>query len=285
MTTSEDDSPVERQFTLFPKLCPELRHEIIQLALYQPRVVEISMDLNSVPRRLNTGIPALFHVNRETRHQAIKVFGLERQKDEDGSFELESQMLINYATDTLLVSDERRMHDLLGLDVWRKVQSVAINESLWYAERSWGLSFPQFGHWIDYDKGFCQHLKEFVILRIPRTLRSQDPCGSGRGKEEKAKFGYESTLRRRIWARDIRGKVEVEQLWQDMEHWTQDHLNILGRGWKLDGWASEKEDVQSGLRGSHWYRRNKLMADVKAVRGVVDEQSIRGGNVVFEKEI
>jgi hypothetical protein len=127
-TTSGDDPATEPQFTLFPKLCPELRHEIIQFALYQPRVVEISFT-NTTPQHLNTRIPTLFHVNQETREQAIKVFGLEGKKDEDGSLELESQILINYAADTVLFSHEERMHDLIGTEAWGKIQSLGIRES------------------------------------------------------------------------------------------------------------------------------------------------------------
>lgn len=56
-----------RKFKLFPKLAPELRQMIFELAIPDGQIVEITMGALSLDLKAKYRIPALLHVNREAR--------------------------------------------------------------------------------------------------------------------------------------------------------------------------------------------------------------------------
>lgn len=62
-------------FTLFPQLPPEIRCSIFLLASdSEPRIVPIHYDEETISYRPRIKPPAILHVNRECRHEALKVY-------------------------------------------------------------------------------------------------------------------------------------------------------------------------------------------------------------------
>ena len=263
------------EFTLFPKLCTELRLKIIKFALYQPRVVELSQGgapLGYSPR-LTTGIPALFHVNRETRDEAIKVFGLE--KDENGNLELKPQVLINYVADTVLVTGGDYIHlPGLGKAGRAKIESLAIYQDFWCA-----MVHSTFGgfHEITCPE-LIANLKELVVLAVPEYDKSRvQPAET---------INIIPFFKRRIWAKDYQGPEEAKLLWEHMSgKLTVEYESRIGRTREEHrGWATIQENI-----GKEWKKvcedeGIKPKGEVKVSRGVVDKESLRGGLMVFAKE-
>lgn len=127
---------IERaEFTLFPKLVTELRLKIINFALNHPRVVELSInDYEKGPEgaTVTTKIPALFHVDHETRKEAIKVYGPRGDKDKNGGLELEPQALIHSIADTIYLSNVPPEHlsfavTTINSHTQTQMYSIAIN--------------------------------------------------------------------------------------------------------------------------------------------------------------
>lgn len=75
---AESDEPV---FTLFPKLPPELRLKIIQIASNLPRILYIQLTGPKVtgtrlPYFCRDPVPAVLHVSQEFRKEALKSYKL-----------------------------------------------------------------------------------------------------------------------------------------------------------------------------------------------------------------
>jgi hypothetical protein len=283
MITSENDSTAERQFTLFPNLYPELRVKVIHFALYQPRIVEISyVDPTLV---LSTAIPASFHVNREMRQEASKAFGLQNKNKADGSLELEPQLLINYAVDTVLISQDVILGDVIGQKDREKFVSVAFHQSLWcYVKESPFIPFPHFINWDMEFPRLSRNLVEVLVLAVPEKHKlPTHPPGS---RKEIMSARYARVFQRRVWVRDTRETEEVRDLWARMSIRLGIEYSPKFEQGSRD-WTVNKEDMErrwNKVCDRPHYRDCELWKDVKFLRGVVDEKNIRGGKMLFPRE-
>ncbi|KAF8866161.1 hypothetical protein BDZ45DRAFT_668010 [Acephala macrosclerotiorum] len=70
---SEKETPCA-VFTLFNKLPPEVRCQIWQLSVPEPRIVPIRYDVDTTSYKPRTRPPAILQTNRESRHEALKVY-------------------------------------------------------------------------------------------------------------------------------------------------------------------------------------------------------------------
>jgi hypothetical protein len=53
---------------------------------------------------------------------------------------------------------------------------------------------------------------------------------------------------------------------------------------RFRAWTTIKEDIEKGWRVAPKSRRYNVKTGVKVLRGVVDENSFKGGKIVFAKE-
>ena len=225
------------------------------------------------------------------REEAIKVFGLENSKKESGSFELGPQMLINYAIDTVFVPDDLVWVDIFSQTEREKWRSVAIHQSWWCKANGFRfMQFPHFHSWSDEFPRLSENLEEIVVLAVPET--SMLPPHSMDSNEYKMGMRPESKramrFKRRVWARDTRYLEEVKDLWEQMSILLgiEYSSKVLNRLQDSRDWTTIKEDLERGwskVCENYHSRGFQMWKDVKILRAVVDENSVRGGKMVFEK--
>ncbi|CAG8978968.1 hypothetical protein HYALB_00012251 [Hymenoscyphus albidus] len=187
-----DTPETPEEFTRFPSLPPELRLRIWSIHLKTPRIVEVF-----VPREgrqqpwglpsytWTTQIPPVFHVNRESRYEAMKFFQMLRHVR--GSGYLVPTMIVNFKIDTVFFSQWNQLiEDLLGdekQDIALRIRSLAI----------------PLHHRAPYAPFGCPNLRELVVLVCPRM--------------------YSRRLRNhRVWYREYREVEEVSDIWEREGH-------------------------------------------------------------------
>ncbi|CZR57497.1 uncharacterized protein PAC_07386 [Phialocephala subalpina] len=70
---SEEATP-SMAFTLFNKLPPEVRCQVWQLSMPEPRIVPMRYDAETTSYKPRTRPPAILQTNHESRHEALKVY-------------------------------------------------------------------------------------------------------------------------------------------------------------------------------------------------------------------
>lgn len=247
------------EFTLFPKLCTELRLKIIKFALYQPRVVEYSRFSLGPESRPFTATPPIFHANREMREEAIKHFGLKR--DCNGSLNLKSKLLLNYAEDTFLLPYAIERSILVGRissGSRSRIRSLAVNHLNLTCGREVGDPCMKR---IKTIISVFENLEELVVLTVP----------------QRKMIHPEKILECRTWTKEYRRPEEVTKLWE------QPSKQQAITGLRNSSHSSTMhEDMAKMLKEQN--RSGKKMLKVRISRGAMDENSSRGGVMVFDKE-
>ncbi|KAF4625237.1 hypothetical protein G7Y89_g12936 [Cudoniella acicularis] len=253
-------------FPKFPQLPTELRLRIWYYALHEPRIVEVLASFNHYPAfyrdSIITKIPSLFHVNHEAREAAVKTFQV---KQNTAGFQfLEPQYLVNHKCDTLFISQESMVVDILqtiGKEERNKIRSLGVSQNWWC-----NVSVGQ--HVFERSVGpiYLNALEELVVLAVPRSEK-----------------GRKRQLTQRVWFRELRNADEVDASWRNMSR-------IMEEEWKQEQW-------QSTMNYRNWMNARRcieslwkelceqkgVVKKLRIVRGVVDDANRSGGFMAFVK--
>jgi hypothetical protein len=121
-----------KQFRFFPKLPAELRQKILKLSIV-PRTVEVMFSRSHVIcKPYNTPVPAILHVNKESRQ-----FGLQIYKPRFQTPFLGTYIYVDLEIDIILMdsSDLRRLQKLAKGGIKEDLEAVRFLESdFWYRD-------------------------------------------------------------------------------------------------------------------------------------------------------
>ncbi|KAH6672996.1 hypothetical protein B0J14DRAFT_61388 [Halenospora varia] len=251
-------------FPQFSQLPVELRLKVWSFALNAPRVVEVTATFNHRPAfysdSIITKIPSLFHVNHEAREAAVKTFCIKRR--ETGFEYLKPQFLVNHISDTLFISQESLVVDILesmGREERSKIRSLGVSQN-WWCDVSVGQ------HVFERSIGptLLTGLEELVVLAVPES-----------------KKGQTRRLSRRMWDKSFRSADEVDASWRSMSR-------VMEEEWKQEQWQSTMlyRDWMTTRRGieSRWKElceEKGVARKLRIVRGVVDDEHRAGGSISF----
>lgn len=251
-------------FPQFSQLPVELRLKVWSFALNAPRVVEVTATFNHRPAfysdSIITKIPSLFHVNHEAREAAVKTFCIKRR--ETGFEYLKPQFLVNHISDTLFISQESLVVDVLesmGREERSKIRSLGVSQN-WWCDVSVGQ------HVFERSIGptLLTGLEELVVLAVPESEKGQT-----------------RRLSRRMWDKSFRSADEVDASWRSMSR-------VMEEEWKQEQWQSTMlyRDWMTTRRGieSRWKElceEKGVARKLRIVRGVVDDEHRAGGSISF----
>lgn len=116
-------------------------------------------------------------------------------------------------------------------------------------------------------------------------MQPQEPADSDNDAEgDQSEHANERPFHRRIWANDSRELEEAKDLWERMSQFARFDSYISDDEERFRAWTTIKEDIEKGWRVAPKSRRYNVKTGVKVLRGVVDENSFKGGKIVFAKE-
>lgn len=227
------DSPKGETFTLFSDFPAELRLQVWQYAISFERVVEIQYMNATIRHGASPRPPAILHVCRESRYEALKVYKLCFNTKK-----VPKSIYINPAHDILFfrVAEQNQtwQHILGPNSLWRRQLSDVRRIAFAYIGRFTGRSSFRF-----MKKTICSfpNLEELIILWAEDTsMRSYE----GRGANIiEGGPGHTDSERQSSWRSAMRWKAGIVEAW-DREQW-----------WRVFG----REPPSISVR--HWCIRNE----------------------------